>query len=270
MAPFFGFTDELRVVFLNRGASWGALALYRGEEEPPFTATDAGQLGAVSEQVAEGIQRSLFRLDPGAVPSTFAVTEGAAVLIIDAAESVTHLTPAAPAAIDELGGRDHGSLPDTVLAVVVTTRTRAEHTDTQTRGLSGRWLSLRAAPLTGPSDRSDVVVTFEPTPRAALSRLALAAHGLTSREEEVALLVLQGADTRTIAGTLHLSRGAGPPRDDLHQARCHQPPRDDRPTRPRLTVRMGGEHGSQCRRADARPWPPTQLSPAGGWVNAAA
>lgn len=64
---------------------------------------------------------------------------------------------------------------------------------------------MRAAPLTGPQDRSDVVVTIEPTPRTALSRLTLAAHGLSAREEDVAVLVLQGANTHAIATALHLS-----------------------------------------------------------------
>jgi DNA-binding CsgD family transcriptional regulator len=92
-----------------------------------------------------------------------------------------------------------------VLAAVATTRARAGFCESRTQSVSGSWLSLRAAPLDGAPGRSDVVVTVEPTPRAALSRLALAAHGLTAREEEVALLVLQGADTRAIAGALHLS-----------------------------------------------------------------
>jgi len=209
MHPRFGFTDELRVVFLSRGATWGALALYRGAGDPAFTAADADELGAVSEIVAHAIQRSLFRLDAATRsphPSPAAgVTDGPAVLIIDAGDRVTHLTPAGRVAIDELGGWDHGSLPANVLAVVATTRTHTKHTETQAQGRSGRWLSLRAAPLTGPPNNSDVVVTVEPTPRTALSRLALAAHGLTAREEDVALLVLQGASTRAIATGLHLS-----------------------------------------------------------------
>jgi DNA-binding CsgD family transcriptional regulator len=203
LSPRFGFTDELRVVFLSRGASWGAFALYRGHGDPPFTGADAEEFGAVSELVAEAIQRSLFRRDPP--PMSAPPSDGPAVLIVDAADRVTHLTPAAQTTIDELGGWDHGSLPGNVLAVVATTRTRAEHTDSRVQGRSGRWLSLRAAPLAGPPDRSDVVVTFEATPRSVLSRLALAAHGLTAREEDVALLVLQGASTRAIAGALHLS-----------------------------------------------------------------
>jgi DNA-binding CsgD family transcriptional regulator len=208
MSPRFGFTDELRVVFVSRACSWGALALYRGEGGCPFTADDAEQLGAVGELVADAIQRRLFRLDPRprVDPSPSAAgPEGPAVLIIDAGDRVTHVTPAAQAAIDELGGWEHGSLPANVLAVVATTRTQGAPTDTRAQGRSGPWLSLRAAPLAGPPDRSDVVVTVDPTPRAALSRLALTAHGLTTREEEVALLVLQGADTRAIAASLHLS-----------------------------------------------------------------
>lgn len=66
-------------------------------------------------------------------------------------------------------------------------------------------MSLRAAPLAGPVGRQGVVVSVEATPRGALRRLALAAHGLTNREEEVALLVLQGASTKDISGSLHLS-----------------------------------------------------------------
>ncbi len=209
MHPRFGFTDELRVVFLSRGASWGGLALYRGEGQPPFTATDASQLGAVSQLLAVAIQRSLFRLGPASraapPPPTAAIPDGPAVLIIDSANHVTHLTAAARSVIDDLGGWEHGSLPSTVLAVAASTRTRCEHSGTRTQGRSGRWLSVRAALLTGPQDRSDVVVTIEPTPRTALSRLTLAAHGLSAREEDVAVLVLQGASTRAIATALHLS-----------------------------------------------------------------
>ncbi|MDQ6741059.1 MAG: helix-turn-helix transcriptional regulator [Actinomycetota bacterium] len=38
-----------------------------------------------------------------------------------------------------------------------------------------------------------------------MSRLTVAARGLTGREQEVAVLVLQGASTRSIAAALYLS-----------------------------------------------------------------
>lgn len=201
MRPRFGFTDELRVVFPSRGVSWGGMALYRAHDEPPFNEGDVDQLAGVAGLLGAALARSLFRPMPH--PEA-AGTPLQAVLIVDRADQVTHLTSSAEAAVAELGGWDHGSLPASVLTLVATTRTRGEPAQTVAHTPSGRWLRLRAAPLSGP-DGGDTVVTIDPTPRAALSRLALAAHGLTAREEDVALLVLQGASTQSIASALHLS-----------------------------------------------------------------
>lgn len=104
LAPRFGFTDELRVVFLSRGVSWGALALYRGSGDPPFTPAEAAELAAVGELVADAIRRTLFANPaPDAAPG-----RGPAVLIVDATDRVTGLIPAARAEIEELGGWEHG------------------------------------------------------------------------------------------------------------------------------------------------------------------
>jgi DNA-binding CsgD family transcriptional regulator len=202
MAPQFGFTDELRVVFPSRGVTWGMMALYRAGDDPHFTADDAREVGAITPIIGAAIARSLFRAAP------HHITSGApaqAVMIIDAANHVTHLTASAEQAVQELGGWDHGSLPANVLAVVSATRTRGTNTETVVHTPSAGWLTLKAAALTGPAGDSDTVVTVEPTPRTALGRLALAAYGLTAREQDVALLVLQGASTHAIADTLHLS-----------------------------------------------------------------
>lgn len=202
MLPRFGFTDELRVVFPSRGVSWGEMALYRAHDDPPFTIADAGQLAGITGLVGAAIARSLFRAPPapGAVPVT-----GQAVLIIDATDQLTHLTASAQAAIEELGGWECGSLPANLLAIVASTRTRSAQSVTLVKTSAGRWLSLRAATLSGPASGGGVVVTIDVTPRTALSRLTMTAHGLSAREEEVALLILHGASTESIASTLHLS-----------------------------------------------------------------
>ncbi|WP_268991256.1 helix-turn-helix transcriptional regulator [Nocardioides anomalus] len=216
MQPRFGFTDELRAAFVSRGAVWGALGVYRGPGDPPFTTEDGDAVAEAAPVLAQAIQRSLFQLPADPDPATVDTGHGGpAVLVVDEADRATHLTPAARTALDELGGRDHGSLPANLLAVVATCRHTGAPFGTRVRTPAGQWLSLRAAPLAGDdadqpgSDAAetgrDVVVTVEPAPRAALSRLALTAHGLTAREEEVALLVLQGANTRSIAAALHLS-----------------------------------------------------------------
>ncbi|MEP9364343.1 LuxR C-terminal-related transcriptional regulator [Nocardioides sp. CN2-186] len=206
MRPRFGFTDELRAAFVSRGATWGALALYRAAGDPPFTADDAAQVAGSLETVAAAIQRSLFSLPPDQRTQPAQVeSDGPAVLIVDASDQVTHLTPAARVAIEQLGGWDHGALPASLLAVVASSRSSGDPLTSRTLAESGTWMSLRAARLTGAGGGYDVVVSVEATPRATLSRLALAAHGLTAREEEVALLVLQGVNTEGISSALHLS-----------------------------------------------------------------
>lgn len=210
MRPRFGFTDELRAVFLNRATIWGELGLYRGEGQPPFTAEDTQVVGAACETLAAAVQRSLFRLETTEQSASAAVshpdTDGPAVLIVNSADNVIHITPAARAAIKDLGGWDHGSLPANVLAVIATVRSTGQHLTSRTLTTQGRWMSLRAVPLDeGKAEHLDIVVSIEATPPAMLSRLALSAHGLTAREEEVALLVLQGLTTQAISTALHLS-----------------------------------------------------------------
>ncbi|MEH3153815.1 MAG: LuxR C-terminal-related transcriptional regulator [Gordonia paraffinivorans] len=205
MSPVFGFGDELRACFLGRAATWAALALYRRADDPPFTPADAATIADACPVVAEAVQRTMFRLPPSGGPHAGTDHGGPAVLIVDAGDRVTHMTAGAHAAVEILGGLDHGQLPPGILAVVASTRTSGTPLTTQTLTADGTWLSVRTAPLDGSGDRPDVVVTVEPTSRIALSRMALAAHGLTSREEDVALQVLQGANTRDIAATLHLS-----------------------------------------------------------------
>ncbi len=205
MAPVFGFGDELRACFLGRAATWAALALYRRADEKPFSPADAAVIADACSVVAESVQRAMFRLPSAGNSPTDADPGGPAVLIVDARDRVTHMTAGAHAAVENLGGLDHGQLPPGILAVVASTRTSGTPLTTQTLTADGSWLSVRTAPLDGADAGPDVVVTVEPTSRVAVSRMALAAHGLTAREEDVALQVLQGANTRDIAATLHLS-----------------------------------------------------------------
>lgn len=207
LAPRFGFTDELRVVFRAQGLTWGALAIHRGPGEPPFTSDDARTAVSVQGQVAELIQRALFhpRKPAASAPS------GPSVIVVDAADRVTNMTPAAHAHIDELGGWDNGSLPSTVLVTCAAARSTPELATTRAVGRDGAWLVVRAttfapaARSAGSGPQGDVVVTVATATPAEFSSLALAAHGLSPREQEVAALVLQGVATRGIAESLHLS-----------------------------------------------------------------
>lgn len=207
LIPRFGFTDELRVVFRDQSLTWGVLAIYRGAGEPAFTAHEARVAASVHTQVAELIQRTLFR--PRPTSSIAAV--GPSVIVVDADDRVTNMTPAAHARMEELGGWDNGSLPATLLVTAATARSRPELATNRAVGRDGAWLVLRATTFAPPhtpdtsAPRGDVVITIDTASPDDISSLALAARGLSPREQEVAALVLQGVATKGIAGALHLS-----------------------------------------------------------------
>jgi DNA-binding CsgD family transcriptional regulator len=69
---------------------------------------------------------------------------------------------------------------------------------------TGRWLTLHAAHLSGQD--SGVAVVLEPARAAEALPVMLLAHGLTSREAEIAQLVVRGYSTRQIVDQLHISR----------------------------------------------------------------
>jgi DNA-binding CsgD family transcriptional regulator len=56
------------------------------------------------------------------------------------------------------------------------------------------------------SDEDRIAIVLEPTEVRASAPFMLAVYGLSSREAEVARLVLRGASTCAIANTLHISR----------------------------------------------------------------
>ena len=199
MIPVFGFTDELRLACRIRDTTWGALALYRGPGEPPFTEHDGTQLASVQELIAERIARTLFTAAPSGARCA------PAVIIVDARDQVTDASAEARQQIEDLGGWDHGSLPANLLNVAALARTTGAPVRTRVPARSGRWLALRAMPLDGDGTTRSVVLSIDAAPLSAVGEMTLVARGLTTREQEVARLVLQGAPTKDIAATLFLS-----------------------------------------------------------------
>jgi DNA-binding CsgD family transcriptional regulator len=199
LAPRFGVTDELRVVFRADGLTWGGLAIHRGPGEPPFTAADARTVVGVHEQVAELLRAAVFDTSrPGAADPA-----APAVVVVDAADRVVDITAAARERIDDLGGFEQGtSLPSTVLATTASARHTPALATTRVVGASGTWWAVRATRF---ASGDGVVVTIDAASASDIGTLALAARGLSSREQDVARLVLQGADTKAIAASLHLS-----------------------------------------------------------------
>jgi DNA-binding CsgD family transcriptional regulator len=242
LVPYFGYTDELRVVLRDGGRVWGGLSLFRCSPESPFDVDDLELMAALSPLFAVGLRGGL--LTEAAAPESDARHDdaGPAVIVVDPAGRIRQISSGAERRLADLlpadPGRPAGPLPGghadpggpaeghacpggpagedvrvrgSVAGVVAAARRYAageqEHpARSRIRGPGGQWLVLHASTLAHrDGSAGDVVVTIEEARPPEIVPLVVAAFDLTPRERDVTLLVLQGMDTREIAARLHLS-----------------------------------------------------------------
>jgi DNA-binding CsgD family transcriptional regulator len=210
MIPHFGFGDEARVMFREDNQIWGAMALFRGPTDAPFEPEEVEFLASLSSTFARGVRTGILTRLAAAGDRDDPV--GPAVLIIGADDEILQVTPGAEERLSRLAAGDAAGDPMSPVAALVgaARRYRAGGSLTQPRcrirTRTGQWLVLHAAPLSASGDRvGEVVVTIEEARPPEIVDIVVAAFGLTARERDITRLVLQGADTKEIAGLLHLS-----------------------------------------------------------------
>ncbi|WP_328728044.1 LuxR C-terminal-related transcriptional regulator [Streptomyces jietaisiensis] len=206
--PLIDARHELRAGFVVDGRCWGALALFRGGARPDFDPADVAVLRRLSAPVGAALRRAAHRAPVEAVPGP----DEAGVLLLDEELRPLSQNPAAKLWWDELGsavGASPGAgLPIAVLEVAARGRGATLPAYGRIRGRSGRWLSVRAAPLggAGPAPAA-VAVTLHPAPAAEVAEVLQLAYGLTPREREVLAKVVAGLPSREVARDLHLTTG---------------------------------------------------------------
>ncbi len=211
MGPLYGFGDEARLLFRDASGAWGCLAVFRGTDDNRFSAAEVDFLGTLSAAFARGIRAGILaRL--AADSAARAVTSGPAVVIVDRDDEIRQISVGAEERLDQLRGDVHRGDPLSLVTSLVAAarripgRSAAELPRARVRTESGVWLLLHASPLAGGDGAAgDVVVTIEEARPPEIVALVVAAFGLTPREREVTMLVLQGVDTKEIAATLHVS-----------------------------------------------------------------
>ena len=209
MAPLFGYTDELRVVFRDRGQVWGGAALFRDGSDGCFGQEDVDLLGNLSVAMSVGLRAGLLARLASAPPP---VPVGPAVIIVAADDSVQQMSAGAEERLADLVGSETAAGPSGIIASLVGAARRFASGDLDSpprcrvRSRSGMWLVLHATPLSPRGDsHGDVVVTIDEARPPEIVPLVVAAFDLTQRERDVTQLVLQGVDTKEIATTIHVS-----------------------------------------------------------------
>jgi DNA-binding CsgD family transcriptional regulator len=209
MKPYFGYTDELRVVFRDRGQVWGGAALFRDASDGSFADDEVELMASLSGLMSVGVRSGLLSRMASAPPPS---TAGPAVIIVGPDDSVQQMSAGAEERLADLVGSERMAAPTATIASLVGAARRfargeVDHPPrSRVRSRSGMWLVLHATPLSPRGDRhGDVVVTIDEARPPEIVPLVVAAFDLTQRERDVTQLVLQGVDTKEIAATIHVS-----------------------------------------------------------------
>ncbi|WP_435770011.1 helix-turn-helix transcriptional regulator [Nocardioides sp. SYSU DS0651] len=211
MKPLFDFGDEARLAFRDGSQVWGAMALFRGNDDRPFDEGEVDFLAGLSVPFAHGVRTGMLtRLADVTGPGP--VVSGPAVVIVGRDNQIVQLSRGAEERLADLATSPAYGDPLAPVAALIGAARRYGRGETDVpprcrlRTASGLWLVLHAGPLSSAGDREgEVVITIEEARPPEIVALVVAAFGLTPRERDVTQLVLQGVDTKEIAATLHLS-----------------------------------------------------------------
>ena len=199
----FGGGDELRVVFREGAAAWGAAAFHR--RTGTFTEREVGVVNDVGEVVANGIRRAIL---------TGAMTverdpEAPGVVILESDDAVDTISPTAHRWLGELFDSTVATndVPLVVASVAQEARRAAMGradalASVRVPRRSGGWLRLDATLL---EDGRRVAVVLSPAREPEVADLIARVYGLTAREREVTRLTMHGLSTREMAASLHVS-----------------------------------------------------------------
>jgi DNA-binding CsgD family transcriptional regulator len=194
-----GAADELRVAFVDAFGFWAALVIFTNRR---MTADD---LRFVSE---------LFPVVTAALRSTAAASalsspasdddDGPSVLILGQDDRIVTADAAARRRLAMLPEPRAVDLPGLISFVSAQARWSPGGRASQAtmRTLDGQWLLVDASRLEADGD---VAVVMQPAPSGVVLDGALRAMGLSSREREVAALVLRGQPAKAIASALMIS-----------------------------------------------------------------
>lgn len=213
-----GVADELRLSLFADGYCWGYLELLRDRTGRHFTAEEAEFLLRLGAPMAKALRAALTHVSA----LTTDIPHGPGTLVIDAHDAIQATTPEGDQWVTLL--RSYATpaeallpAPVPVLSVAARLRSLPEYSGAsptatpaaarvRTRTSAGHWLTIHASPLAGMAvPTGTVAVTIQRAAPADVAALVFHAHGLTTRERQLARLLLDGLPNTEIAQRLYIS-----------------------------------------------------------------
>ena len=196
---------------------WGSITLIRERGRPDFEAREVALLHRIVPHLSSGLKAAVLREQSSAEPEAASVP---GVLVLDDRGRVVQHTESAERWLRDLcdlgdGWLEGEGLPAPVWMILGALRKALKpETDRDANGVpsvrvqtrSGRWLTFHGAQTEPrPGHTGESMVVIELSRPQELAWLRASAYGLSERERAVVDLVVQGASTREISGTLYIS-----------------------------------------------------------------
>jgi len=195
-----GIGFDLRTPLRSGGRVWGVAELFRAPGALDFDDREVDFVAGVADVLGAAARTAMLAPAGEGDP----VDEGPALLVVDRDGTPEAVTPAAEAWIERAVSHGPEGLGMALRGVVGAVT--SGHASARARcRIDGRWIALHASPLRTRGGADTIAVSIEPAATAEVSRLLLAAHGLSERERAVCEEVLAGRSSKEIAARLFIS-----------------------------------------------------------------
>lgn len=205
--------DVASMVLRDRFGCWGFLDLWRTSQAVPFTIDEAAFLASIQAVVTRALRRcQADTFATGPLPEQRRL--GPVVLLLTPELDVLGQTPDTHEYLRVLVPPAKEQAPIPASAYNVAAQLLASEAEVDAKPpwarvhlSDGLWLTLRAARVgdrTIPAEQT-IAVTIEESSPTERTTLFAAAHGLSSREQELLEHLMTGADTKGVAHRMYLS-----------------------------------------------------------------
>jgi len=204
----YGTGDELRVVAVDERGCWGRFDLWRDRDDRPFDADDVALVRAASTSLGRALRRATIRSRtnaPKAPLETGILLIGPDLL----PRGATATVQAWFRALNPAGFPYKDGIPSLIWTTVGRLIAAARGEDParpariRVRTGDGTWAIVEAARLDAPDGL--LAVNMHAAGVDDILAVTCRAYGLSRRQRELAVLVVQGLDTQTIASKLCIS-----------------------------------------------------------------
>lgn len=205
-----GFTDELRVVFLEEEKCWGQLALFRRKDQPHFNPEEIKWLDTILSSTTASLKQFYLQ---GVEKDWHAAPSDTGIMMLSEGLELIGANETALELLQVLRAEEHivsPTLPRSIRVLCTSSHGEKKATSPSRSNLlvyvsAGYYVSIQANALLNHEGKLQFAISFQKATANDLIPLMSDAYQLSLREREVLAHILRGSSTKEISQALYIS-----------------------------------------------------------------